>query len=160
MHTLSGRTTALIGAVVALVLLTMQLRAEGASGYDMGDVLSILVAVLPVLFHGARATVPRRASRVADADGGDGPASPDPDHHTAPPVDDGSRSVLRWLLATWGAWLLAGVSWMLTVGLVVLQAWPAALSSLIIFLVAASAIAPSSTAERAPTTTGGGPDRR
>lgn len=158
MRKLSGRSTALIGAGVALVLLTMQLRTEGASGYDLGDVLSILVAVLPVLFHGARASSPRRRARTADADG-DGSASPGPDRGANPPEDDGSRSVLRAMLSTWAAWLLAGVSWALTVGLVVLQAWPPALSSLIIFLLAASAVAPSSAPEQASTAAGGGRHR-
>lgn len=155
MHSFSSRTTALIAAAVALVLIGMQLRSEGASGYDLGDVLSIVVAVLPVLFHGARVRGPRRSS----GDGADGEAAATdvgrrglddvsasdgarPVDH-APPDADEDDGLVRQLLSNGAAWLLAGLSWTLTVVLVVLQAWPAALSALIVFVVAAATINPS-----------------
>jgi hypothetical protein len=155
MHVISGRTTARIGAGVAMVLLFMQLRSEGADGYDMGDVLSILVAVLPVLFHGARVQTPRGSPRdVGTDDDGEVTAS-DADAPPAAAEVDG----LQQLLSDGAAWLLTVVSWLLAVGLVVLQAWPAALSAMIIFLVAASSITPAPSATREPTSTGGGADR-
>lgn len=154
MHVISGRTTARIGAGVAMVLLYMQLRSEGADGYDMGDVLSILVAVLPVLFHGARVHTPRRSPRDVGTDDGEVTAT-DADAPPAAAEVDG----LQQLLSDGAAWLLAVVSWLLAVGLVVLQAWPAALSAMIIFLVAASSITPAPGATREPTSAGGGADR-
>lgn len=160
MHTLSGRTTALIGAGVATLLLVMQLRSEGAAGYDMGDVLSIVVAVLPVLFHGARVHAPRRPPDRNGDDDRDGPATPAHDHPDAPPGEGGPGGVLQPLVSNAVGWLLAGVSWLLAVVLVVLQAWPAALSAAIIFVVAASAISPAPAAERTPTSAGGHADRR
>lgn len=157
MHTLSGRRTALIAASVATVLLFMQLRAEGAAGYDLGDVLSIAVAVLPVLLHGARLHVTRRPSREPGTDEITDAAVADP--RNASPVPDQSDGVLTRLLSNSAAALLAGISWLLTVGLVVLQAWPAALSALIIFLVAAWSITPAPSAARESTIVGGSGDR-
>jgi hypothetical protein len=146
MHGLLGRQATVIGALAAAGLLLMQLRTEGIRGYGFPDILSILLVAVPIMARGSRAPRPPRGPDV-DADAPVTADRSDAPDVGAPPVRGGvdgagpgdSRVVER-LLARGVAVLVAVGAWTGAVLFVLLQAWPPALASMIVMVVAASGI--------------------
>ncbi|HEX6256601.1 MAG TPA: hypothetical protein VFZ70_12420 [Euzebyales bacterium] len=141
MHGLLARQTAVIGAVAAAGLLLMQLRTEGVRGYGVPDILSILLVAVPVMAR--RSSRPRRPHGAgADTPAGANASDGDAEERSATGADEdtGARLIVERLLARWVAMLVAVGAWTGAVLLVLLQAWPPALSALIVMAIAASGI--------------------
>lgn len=139
MHGLLGRQVAVIGAVAAAGLLLMQLRTESVRGYGVPDILSILLVAVPIMAR--RSREPRRPHDAgADTPAGAGASDDDMEARSATVSDEdtGTRLIVERLLARWVAMLVAVGAWIGAVLLVLLQAWPPALSALIVMAVAAS----------------------
>ncbi len=131
MWRLAGRNAVVSGAVLAAVLLTMQLQTEGTRGYELSDLLSILLFAVPVVVRHARPIVvhPRRHEAAGDS-------APTALSDAGPPIAARAMAAQRArgvepLIVRAIAVLIAGGAYAVALVLVVAQAWVPALSALI-----------------------------
>lgn len=155
MWRLAGRNAVAVGAALAALLLTMQLRTEGVRGYEPADVLSILLFAVPTALQHFRSPADRRSHRPhppRDATpGAAGTASepPEPSRpgasqrsgHPEPsqPSEPSRRRVTNERLQLIERLVVQGVVVTIAVGsygliivLVLLQAWIPTLSALMV----------------------------
>ncbi len=131
----AGRNAAPVGAVLAAVLLTMQLQWSGIRGYELSDVLSILLFAIPTVLQRAHPTLGHPPRRSDAAGAGRPLATPDAD---APPRQVTAAAaarrahVLEPFLVHAVAVLIAVGAYVVALVLVVAQAWVPALSALIV----------------------------
>lgn len=130
---LAGRNAVVVGAALAAMLLVMQLRTEGVDGYELADVLSILIFAVPTALRRVRPPADRRTRPAGppDDDAADPSAtSSEPTVSPRPPTPADERAELIERVVVYGvALVIAVASYALLVVLVLLQAWIPALST-------------------------------
>jgi hypothetical protein len=141
MYRLVGRNAVVVGATVAAVLLTMQLRTSGVDSYAPADVLSILLIAVPVMTRAVRPQPRQRSGPPRDAEAGElgRDDHPRPSPRPSRMDTEAARTIERMLVRGVAFALMVG-AWLLAAVLVLLQAWAPAVSALIVFGVAAAGV--------------------
>lgn len=156
MWRLAGRNAVAVGAALAALLLTMQLRTEGVRGYEPADVLSILLFAVPTALQKLRPARDRRGRPRERAPDDATGAAPRPDEAVAPvartPLNERALVIER--LVVYGVTVvIAAGSYVLLVLLVLLQAWIPALSTMMVCGIALAGIPSRDAAGRHATST-------